>query len=50
MQKRQNDTKKEIMSMEEYIKKRQKVKAEEREKGYYKEEKSPDWMLAELYG
>ena len=50
MQKRQNGGRKEMMSLEEYIMKRKKMREEEKEKGYDREEKSPAWMLAELYG
>lgn len=41
---------KEILSMEEYIRKRKLEKEEEKKKGLREEEKSPIWTLAELYG
>ena len=37
------------MSMEEYIQKIKSLQKKEQEEGQEKEEKSPAWMLAELY-
>ena len=40
----------EVISMEEYLKKRQKIKeSEQKEKAVKAYEKSPAWLLAELY-
>lgn len=50
MQKKQNGNKKEILSIEEYIRKMRKTKAEEKAATDDKEETSPAWMIAELYG
>lgn len=39
----------EIISLEEYLDRRQKIKEKESKKEQRKTEKSPDWMWAELY-
>lgn len=50
MQKKLGVNVKEILSMEEYIRKRKIEKEEEKKNGIWEEEKSPIWMSAELYG
>ena len=42
---------KEVISMEEYLNKRQKIREQEKKRfgGRFGEEKSPAWMMAELY-
>ncbi len=40
----------EVISIEEYLRKRQKIKeSEQKEKAVGMQEKSPAWLLAELY-
>jgi hypothetical protein len=40
----------EVISIEEYLRKRQKIKeSEQKEKAAGMQEKSPAWLLAELY-
>ncbi len=40
----------EVISIEEYLRKRQKMKeSEQKEKAMREHEKSPAWLLAELY-
>ena len=50
MQKKQVVTTKKIMSIEEYMKKRKSMQEKEIKRSGMKEEKSPAWMMAELYG
>ena len=51
MQKEKNISTQEVISMEEYLNKRQKIRAQEKKRfgGRFGEEKSPAWMMAELY-
>ena len=51
MQKEKNRNVQEVISMEEYLNKRQKIREQEKKRfvGMFGEEKSPAWMLAELY-
>ena len=50
MQKEKNISTQEVISMEEYLNKRQKIREQEKKRfgGRFGEEKSPAWMLAEL--
>ena len=50
-QKEKNISTQEVISMEEYLNKRQKIRAQEKKRfgGRFGEEKSPAWMMAELY-
>lgn len=45
----EKDGSQEIISLEEYLNKRQKIKEKETGKERKKTEKSPAWMWAELY-
>ena len=51
MQKEKNISTQEVISMEEYLNKRQKIREQEKKRfgGRFGEEKSPAWMMAELY-
>ena len=49
MQKEKNISTQEVISMEEYLNKRQKIREQEKFGGRFGEEKSPAWMMAELY-
>ena len=51
MQKEKNISTQEVISMEEYLNKRQKIREQEKKRfgGRFGEEKSPAWMKAELY-
>ena len=48
---RENISTQEVISMEEYLNKRQKIREQEKKRfgGRFGEEKSPAWMMAELY-
>ncbi len=50
MQRKPSTTVKRIMSIEEYVKKQKRIQEKERKKFGMEEEKSPAWMVAELYG
>lgn len=50
MQKKFGVNVKEILSMEEYIRKRKLEKEEEQKNGIFQEEKRSIWMAAELLG
>lgn len=43
------DSIQEVISMEEYLDKRQRIKEEQKKKKRRMQEKSPAWMWAELY-
>lgn len=51
MQKEKNISTQEVISMEEYLNKRQEIREQEKKRfgGRFSEEKSPAWMMAELY-
>ena len=51
MQKEKNISTQEVISMEEYLNKRKKIREQEKKRfgGRFGEEKSPAWMMAELY-
>lgn len=51
MQKEKNISTQEVIFMEEYLNKRQKIREQEKKRfgGRFGEEKSPAWMMAELY-
>ena len=51
MQKEKNISTQEVISMEEYLNKRQKIREKKKKRfgGRFGEEKSPAWMMAELY-
>lgn len=51
MQKEKIRNSQEIISMEEYLNRRQKIREQEKKRfgGRFGEEKSPAWMMAELY-
>ena len=50
MQKKPSISTKRIMSIEEYVKKRKKLQEKEKHIHRINEEKSPAWMMAELFG
>lgn len=47
---KQSIAKKNVMSIEEYMKKRKMMQEKEKHIHRINEEKSPAWMVAELYG
>ena len=51
LEKEKNISTQEVISMEEYLNKRQKIREQEKKRfgGRFGEEKSPAWMMAELY-